>query len=386
MDEGDEKLAAAVIVAAGRGTRAGGEIAKQWQPLAGKRVLDWTIEAFRTSPFIGRIVVVVHPDEIDMIGGADILVVPGGNSRAASVRAGLEALAGSAPEAVLIHDGARACVSDRVIEDMTRMVEKYEAVAPGLAVNDALWSDAGDGFHEVTATVDRSHLYRAQTPQAFRFAAILDAHRQHGGDAADDVEVARAVGMSVRIGPGHPDNIKITTPEDFLRAERILKERQTMDIRLGNGFDVHRFGPGDHVTLCGVDIPHSRGLQGHSDADVAMHAVTDAIYGALAEGDIGQHFPPSEAEWKGAASDIFLRHAVERVAARGFTISNLDITIICEQPKIGPHAAAMRARMAEITGLDEGRISVKATTSEKLGFTGRGEGIACIATATLVRQ
>ena len=310
MDEGDEKLAAAVIVAAGRGTRAGGEIAKQWQPLAGKRVLDWTIEAFRTSPFIGRIVVVVHPDEIDMIGGADILVVPGGNSRAASVRAGLEALAGSAPEAVLIHDGARACVPDRVIEDIARM------------------------------TVDRSHLYRAQTPQAFRFAAILDAHRQHGGDAADDVEVARAVGMSVRIGPGHPDNIKITTPEDFLRAERILKERQTMDIRLGNGFDVHRFGPGDHVTLCGVDIPHSRGLQGHSDADVAMHAVTDAIYGALAEGDIGQHFPPSEAEWKGAASDIFLRHAVERVAAREFSVSNLDITIICEQPKIGPDAGA----------------------------------------------
>ncbi|MBT8414487.1 MAG: 2-C-methyl-D-erythritol 4-phosphate cytidylyltransferase, partial [Boseongicola sp.] len=264
MSETHEKLAAAVIVAAGRGTRAGGDIAKQWQPLAGRRVIDWTLSAFRASPHIGEIVVVLHAEECDMLGHDDVTVVAGGDSRAASVRAGLEALVDIAPDIVLIHDGARACIPDRVIEDMTRMVEKYDAVAPGLAITDALWSSEGEGFRQVNATVDRSNLYRAQTPQAFRFSAILNAHRAHEGLALDDVEVARAAGMTVQIGPGNADNIKITTPEDFTRAERILKERQLMDIRVGNGFDVHRFGAGDHVILCGVKIPHTRGLQGHS--------------------------------------------------------------------------------------------------------------------------
>ena len=386
MRETHENLAAVVIVAAGRGTRAGGDIAKQWQPLAGRRVIDWTLAAFRASPHIGDIVVVLHPDECDRLGYDDVTVVAGGDSRSASVRAGLEALADKAPDAVLIHDGARACVPDRVITDMARMVEKYDAVAPGLAISDALWSSEGDGFRQVNATVDRANLYRAQTPQAFRFSAILNAHRAHEGLALDDVEVARAAGMAVRIGPGHPDNIKITTPEDFIRAERILKERQLMDIRVGNGFDVHRFGAGDHVILCGVTIPHSRGLQGHSDADVGLHTITDAIYGALSEGDIGRHFPPSDPQWKGAASEIFLAHAANLAASRGFKISNIDCTLICEFPKIGPHAAAMQKEVARITKTDESRISVKATTSEKLGFTGRGEGIACMATVTLIAQ
>lgn len=386
MRETHENLAAVVIVAAGRGTRAGGDIAKQWQPLAGRRVIDWTLAAFRASPHIGDIVVVLHPDECDRLGYDDVTVVAGGDSRSASVRAGLEALVDKAPDAVLIHDGARACVPDRVITDMTRMVEKYDAVAPGLAISDALWSSEGDGFRQVNATVDRANLYRAQTPQAFRFSAILNAHRAHEGLALDDVEVARAAGMAVRIGPGHPDNIKITTPEDFIRAERILKERTPMDIRVGNGFDVHRFGAGDHVILCGVTIPHTRGLQGHSDADVGLHTITDAIYGALSEGDIGRHFPPSDPQWKGAASEIFLAHAANLAASRGFKISNIDCTLICEFPKIGPHAAAMQKEVARITKTDEARISVKATTSEKLGFTGRGEGIACMATVTLVAQ
>ncbi|NNJ66887.1 MAG: 2-C-methyl-D-erythritol 2,4-cyclodiphosphate synthase, partial [Boseongicola sp.] len=277
-------------------------------------------------------------------------------------------------------------IPDRVITDMTRMVEKYDAAAPGLPITDALWSSEGEGFRQVNATVERANLYRAQTPQAFRFSAILNAHRTHEGLALDDVEVARAAGMAVQIGPGHPDNIKITTPADFARAERILKERQLMDIRVGNGFDVHRFGAGDHVILCGVKIPHTRGLQGHSDADVGLHTVTDAIYGALSEGDIGRHFPPSDPQWKGAASEIFLTHAANLAASRGFVISNIDCTLICEFPKIGPHAAAMQTEVARITKTDESRISVKATTSEQLGFTGRGEGIACMATVTLIAQ
>ena len=377
---------AAVIVAAGRGTRAGGEMPKQWQPLAGKRVIDWTLDAFRANALIGQIVVVLHPDDLNLMDGAGVEVARGGATRAASVRAGLEALADNPPDAVLIHDAARACVPDRVITDMCRMLEAYPAVAPGLAMTDAIWTDEGaEDFRHVAGTLDRSHMYRAQTPQGFRFGAILAAHRGHEGDAADDVEVARAAGLQVRIGPGHPDNIKITTSADFARAERILKERQPMDIRLGNGYDVHRFGPGDHVVLCGVRVAHDRGLQGHSDADVGMHAVTDAIYGALAEGDIGRHFPPSDPQWKGAASDIFLRHAVELATARGFAIGNVDCTLVCELPKIGPHATAMQAAMAAILAIEPGRVSVKATTSEKLGFTGRGEGIAALATATLVR-
>ena len=252
--------------------------------------------------------------------------------------------------------------------------------APALPVTDALWR----GDHgQVSGVQDRTGLFRAQTPQGFRFADLLAAHRAFQGDAADDVQVARAAGLSVQIVDGHEDNLKITHPGDFDRAEKIL--RGQMDIRLGNGYDVHRFGDGDHVILCGVKIPHGRGLQGHSDADVGMHAVTDALYGALAEGDIGRHFPPSDPQWKGAASEIFLRHAADLVRERGFQISNIDCTLVCEYPKVGPHAAAMQAEMARIMGLTPDRVSIKATTSERLGFTGREEGIAALATAALVK-
>jgi 2-C-methyl-D-erythritol 4-phosphate cytidylyltransferase/2-C-methyl-D-erythritol 2,4-cyclodiphosphate synthase len=234
----------------------------------------------------------------------------------------------------------------------------------------------------VTGTQDRTGLWRAQTPQGFRFSAILNAHRNHPAPAADDVEIARRAGLSVAIVPGDEDNLKITREEDFARARRLMGER--MDIRLGNGFDVHAFTEGDHVWLCGVKIPHARALSGHSDADVGMHAITDAIYGALAEGDIGVHFPPSDPQWKGAASRIFLGHAVGLAKKKGYRVTGCDCTLICEEPKIAPHAAEMRAALATIMGLPTDRISVKATTSERLGFTGRGEGIAAIATATLV--
>lgn len=378
---------AVLIVAAGKGTRAGGGLAKQWRPLAGRRVIDWTIEAFQRAG-CGTIMVVRDPDNEHAIEALapypELLLADGGPSRSVSVRNGLIALQEIGVERVLIHDAARPCVCPQVIQQVLDALDDTPAAAPGLAVTDALWTGA-DGH--VTGTQDRSALFAAQTPQGFHFDAILAAHMRHDGTAADDVEVARQAGLAVRITPGDVNNIKITRPEDFSRAEHIL--RSTMDnipdIRLGNGYDVHRFGPGDHVMLCGVQVPHERGLQGHSDADVGMHAVTDALYGAMAEGDIGRHFPPSDPQWKGAASDIFLRHAVELARSKGYTISNVDCTLVCEYPKVGPHAETMRARMAEIMGMDMGRLSIKATTSERLGFTGRKEGIAALATATLVR-
>ena len=252
--------------------------------------------------------------------------------------------------------------------------------APALPVSDALWKGA-DGA--VIGTTPRAGLFRAQTPQGFTLDQITNAHHLHPHDAADDVELALKAGMAVAITPGSEDNLKITFPADFSRAERILGT--AMDIRLGNGYDVHAFGPGDHVWLCGVQITHEAGLIGHSDADVGMHALTDAIYGALAEGDIGRHFPPSDPQWKGADSAIFLAHAADLARERGFSFGNADVTLICEAPKIGPHAQAMQARLAEIMGVDATRISVKATTSERLGFTGRREGIAAIATAALIK-
>lgn len=370
---------AAIIVAAGRGTRAGGELPKQWQPLAGRRVIDWTVAAFEAVERIDTILLVLHPDDLARFAPRDrIEVTTGGATRAQSVRNGLEALDGRGIETVLIHDVARACTESAYITYVLYSL-KGQAAAPALPVTDALWRGCNA---QVTGTEDRAGLYRAQTPQAFDFNAILAAHRAFEGDAADDVEVARAAGIAVTILPGNERNLKITTSEDFTRAEKTLKDQ--MDIRTGSGYDVHRFGPGDHVTLCGVKIPHDRGLQGHSDADVGMHALTDALYGALAMGDIGQHFPPSDPQWKGAASDIFLRHSVQLVSEKGYNISNLDVTLICEYPKIGPHADAMRTALSNVMELDRTRISVKATTSEKLGFTGRGEGIAAMATATLV--
>ncbi|MBU2942013.1 bifunctional 2-C-methyl-D-erythritol 4-phosphate cytidylyltransferase/2-C-methyl-D-erythritol 2,4-cyclodiphosphate synthase [Shimia thalassica] len=375
------KTVAAVIVAAGRGTRAGAGIPKQWRPLAGLRVADWAIKAFTNHQQIDHVVAVVHPDDTEFTQSLDVETVSGGASRDQSVRAGLEALAGRGFDTVLIHDVARAGVSAEIITNVIAALGQSAGAAPALAVTDALWRGQTG---TVSGTQDREGLFRAQTPQGFRFEDILSAHRTHAGGAADDVEVARAAGLDVAIVAGNEANLKITTPGDFARMERIL--RGQMDIRLGNGFDVHAFEDGDHVVLCGVRVPHTHGLKGHSDADVGMHAVTDAIYGALAEGDIGRHFPPSEAEWKDADSAHFLDHAVKLATQKGFAISNVDCTLICERPKIGPHAAAMMQRMSEIMGLDADRISVKATTSERLGFTGREEGIAAIATATLVKS
>ncbi|MCP3969602.1 MAG: bifunctional 2-C-methyl-D-erythritol 4-phosphate cytidylyltransferase/2-C-methyl-D-erythritol 2,4-cyclodiphosphate synthase [Rhodobacteraceae bacterium] len=378
---GRQGITAAVIVAAGRGLRAGGDVAKQWQVLGDRRVADHTIGAFRSAPDVDRIVLVLHPAEL--FRGADYpdtLAVAGGETRAASVRAGLEALESSDVARVLIHDVARPLVSQLIIADILDALDVAPGAAPALELTDALWRGT-EGM--VTGTQDREGLFRAQTPQGFWFDAILAAHRGHTGDAADDVEVARAAGLQVAMVPGQVRNLKLTRAADFARAEMLMGGG--MDIRLGNGFDVHAFCPGNHVVLCGVRMPHDAGLKGHSDADVGMHAVTDAIYGALAMGDIGRYFPPSEAQWKGAESRIFLEHAAGLAARDGFRIANIDLTLICESPKIGPHATEMAERLAEITDLSTDRVSVKATTSEKLGFTGRGEGIAAMATAALVK-
>ncbi|MDP7152158.1 MAG: bifunctional 2-C-methyl-D-erythritol 4-phosphate cytidylyltransferase/2-C-methyl-D-erythritol 2,4-cyclodiphosphate synthase [Paracoccaceae bacterium] len=371
---------AAIIVAAGRGTRAGGDLPKQWQTLAGRRVADWTLDVFQRSQDVDRILLVIHPDDRELAADLDVETAIGGATRDASVLAGLLALEGSDCDKVLIHDVARPCLDGGLIARILQTLDSADGAAPALAVTDALWTGSSG---KVTGMQDRQGLYRAQTPQGFRYPAILAAHKSNDRPAADDVEVARNASLDVAMVEGHENNLKITTPADFARAEHIL--RGDMDIRLGNGYDVHRFGKGDHVILCGVKMPHDRGLQGHSDADVGMHAVTDAIYGALAEGDIGRHFPPSDMQWKGAASDIFLKHAVELASHKGFRISNVDCTLICETPKIGPHAGAMRAIMAKIMGIGADRVSVKATTSEQLGFTGRKEGIAAVATATLVQ-
>ncbi|CAM3863558.1 bifunctional 2-C-methyl-D-erythritol 4-phosphate cytidylyltransferase/2-C-methyl-D-erythritol 2,4-cyclodiphosphate synthase [Paracoccus yeei] len=371
---------AAIITAAGRGTRAGGDLPKQWRKLGRDSALARSIRAFAG---FSRIIVTVAPQDMDRalaeIAGPVVLVA-GGETRSASIRAALETLEGSDITHVLIHDGARPLVSDAVIRGVVDALQAgAQAAAPALPVSDALWRAEGG---QVTATASREGLFRAQTPQGFALAPILVAHRAFPEGAADDVELALRAGLAVSVTPGDEDNLKLTWPGDFARAERILGN--AMDIRLGNGFDVHAFTAGDHVWLCGVRVPHDRALLGHSDADVGMHALTDAIYGALAQGDIGRHFPPSDPQWKGAESHIFLRHAADLARSMGYRLSNADVTLICERPKVGPHAAAMQARLAEITGTDPDRISVKATTSERLGFTGREEGIAAIATATLI--
>ena len=374
---------AAIIVAAGRGVRAGGEVPKQWQMLAGEPVLTHSVRAFAKVAAVDQIVLVLHGDDmgraVKMLGG-QITAVTGGATRAQSVRAALEALAGRGVRHVMIHDAARPLVSPGLIGRLIAALENADAAAPALPLTDALWRADGT---LVAGIMPRDGLWRAQTPQCFAYDAILAAHRAYDGLPADDVEVARAACLPVQIVAGEERNLKLTFPADFERAETILRS-DGMDIRTGTGFDVHRFRAGDHLWLCGVKLPFDRGLEGHSDADVGMHALTDAIYGAVAGGDIGQHFPPTELRWKGAASHIFLRHAAELAAEMGYRISNADVTLICEKPRIGPHSAAMRAALADIIGLDLTRVSVKATTSERLGFTGREEGIAAMASATLV--
>jgi 2-C-methyl-D-erythritol 4-phosphate cytidylyltransferase / 2-C-methyl-D-erythritol 2,4-cyclodiphosphate synthase len=370
---------AVLIVAAGRGTRAGGTQPKQWQDLAGVPVVRRTVAAFDGLP----VWVAIHPDDRARAEAVlpGVRLVEGGETRAASVLAALTAMAGTGVTRVLIHDAARPLVSAGLVAALLAALDDHPGAAPALPVTDALWRGA-EG--RVTGTADRTGLFRAQTPQAFRFEAILAAHRAHPGGAADDVEVARAAGLDVAIVPGEESNLKLTFPGDFPRAEAILGAG-AMDVRMGNGYDVHAFCPGDHVWLCGVRVPHDRGLLGHSDADVGMHALTDAIYGALAAGDIGRHFPPSDPQWKGAASHIFLSHAMDLARDRGYRLANADVTLVCERPKIGPHAPGMQSELARIMAVGADLVSVKATTSERLGFTGREEGIAALATAVLIR-
>ncbi len=360
----------------------GGEIPKQYRLLGGIPVIARTIKAFDDHAAVTQIVVVIHVDDAEAFARAcptcttPLIVVHGGATRDVSVRAGLDAVDG--PDMVLIHDAARPLVSRDVIDGVLEALRVHEGAAPALAVTDALWR----GDTVVAELQNRAGLWRAQTPQGFRLTAIRAAHVAFEGAAADDVEVAQAYGLDVAITAGNERNMKLTASGDFERAEQMMG--QTLDIRVGNGFDVHRFGPGDQVWLCGIGVPHRRGLQGHSDADVGLHTLTDAIYGALAQGDIGTHFPPSDPQWKDMQSHVFLTHAVDLAVAMGFDISNADVTIMCELPKIGPHAARMRARVAELLLIDVGRVSVKATTTERLGFTGREEGIAAMATVTLV--
>lgn len=385
----------ALIVAAGRGSRAGPGAPKQYRDLGGMTVLRRAVLALAAHPSVASVRVVIHADDRAAHDAAlaGLPVAPpviGGATRQDSVRLGLEALAADAVDPgapVLIHDAARPFAPPALIDAALAALTGAAGACPSLPVVDTLRRGHGAGGNiAVTAgdIVARDGLFRAQTPQIFPLGQILAAHRAAIGQAlTDDVAVARAAGMTVALTAGDPANFKITTAQDLIRAERILSERQPMDIRFGIGFDVHAFAPGDHVTLCGVALPHDRGLTGHSDADVGMHALTDAIFGAIAEGDIGRWFPPSDPQWKGADSRIFLAKAAERVAARGGRILNVDVTLICERPKIGPHADAMRGRLAEILGIDVSRVSVKATTTERLGFAGREEGIAAQAAASV---
>ncbi len=381
-------VVAAVIVAAGRGRRAGGAGPKQFRPVNGETPLRRALTAFVRHPEIALVQPVIHPDDEGPYrreaAGLDLRPpVPGAETRQGSVRAGLDALAADSPDLVLIHDAARPFVSAALIGRAIGAARRFGAAVPAVRVSDAV--KLIDGTDAITGTVDRSSVRLAQTPQAFAFARLHDAHRKAAAagrdDFPDDAELAQWAGMTVSVFEGEAGNIKLTTPDDFARAEAMMRDALG-DVRTGSGIDVHAFGPGDHVTLGGVRIPHDRGLSGHSDADVVLHAVVDAILGVLAEGDIGVHFPPSDSRWKGASSDRFVTFAVERLAARGGQITHLDINVVCESPRIGPHRDAMRATIARLCRISIERVAIKATTSEGLGFTGRGEGIAAFATVT----
>jgi 2-C-methyl-D-erythritol 4-phosphate cytidylyltransferase/2-C-methyl-D-erythritol 2,4-cyclodiphosphate synthase len=375
----------ALVVGAGEGLRFGGEVPKQYRRLAGHAIVRRSLTAFLDHPEVTLVQAVIHPDHQDLYEDAVLgLSLPppvhGGATRQESVALGLEHLAGNPPARVLIHDAARPLVDHGVISRVLAALETSPGAIPALAVADTL--KRGDGSI-IETTIDRSGLWRAQTPQGFVFEDILAAHRHAGGeDLTDDAAVAERAGLAVAMVEGAEDNFKVTRTQDLKRAERTLGGGG--DVRTGFGLDVHRFEAGDHVTLCGVVIAHDFGLQGHSDADVGLHAVTDALLGAIGAGDIGAHFPPSDPQWKGTSSDVFLRHAGRLLSDMGGRIANLDVTLICEVPKIGPHREAMRARIADILEISKDRVSVKATTTERLGFTGRGEGIAAQAVATVV--
>lgn len=371
---------AQILVAAGKGARIGGKLPKQYRSIGGKMVLRRTIEATLAEPRISETIVVVAKDDAyitELISDLEnVRAVTGGATRTASVKAGLAALAENPPELVLIHDGARPFVTPDVIKGVVAGLSKVPAAVPALPIPDALKSLDG-------ASIDREQLRRVQTPQGFHFDKIWAAFQALGDDAsfADDIEVAQAAGLNIVFTKGDVNNFKVTYPEDFAKAEAML----TPDfyIASGTGFDVHRFTDGDVMWLCGIPIECGFTLLGHSDADAGLHALTDAILGAIAHGDIGDHFPPSDPKWKGASSDKFLLYAMEQVTARGGQLQHVDVTLICEKPKIKPHREAMRARIAELSALPLTRVSVKATTTEKLGFTGRGEGLAAQASATV---
>ncbi|MEZ5669233.1 MAG: bifunctional 2-C-methyl-D-erythritol 4-phosphate cytidylyltransferase/2-C-methyl-D-erythritol 2,4-cyclodiphosphate synthase [Alphaproteobacteria bacterium] len=388
-----QRSIAALIVAAGRGQRAGGERPKQYAPLGGgATVLGRALDAFLAAPLVDTVRVVIHPDDAALYraaaaGRAVAAPVAGGASRQQSVRAGLEALAADPPALVLIHDAARPFVGQATIAQVIGALAVDDGAIAAVPVADTLKQAGADGM--VAATRDRAGLWQAQTPQGFRFPAILAAHRAAAGrDLTDDAAVAEAAGIAVRLVPDRRDNFKITTADDLARA-RLLAGGSGggVDVRCGHGFDTHRLieDAARPLMLCGVAVPGALALAGHSDADVGLHALTDALLGAAGRGDIGQHFPPSDPRWQGAPSATFLRHAADIARAEGFAIAHADVTVICERPKVGPHRDAMRAAIAALLAIAPERVSVKATTTERLGYTGRGEGIAALASATLVR-
>ncbi len=381
---------AALIVAAGRGSRFGQSIPKQYAMLAGEPVLRHTARAFVDHPRVDVVQVVIHPDDIALYeqataGSALEQPVSGGATRQASVLNGLTALEHSRPEHGVIHDAARPLGPPEIISRALDALSATSGAIAAVPLNDTLKQAASDDAARIRRTVPRDGLWRAQTPQAFRFNDILMAHRAAANETlTDDAAVAEHSGLSVALIEGAEDNFKVTTNQDLRRAERIIHAKQTSSVRIGAGFDVHRFAPdGDHVMLCGVAIPHGKGLAGHSDADVGLHALVDALLGAIAAGDIGDHFPPSDARWAGAASSVFLEHARDLVAKAKGAIENVDLTLICERPRIGPHREVMRERIADLLAIPVARVSVKATTTEGLGFTGRGEGIAAQAMASV---
>jgi len=380
---------AALVVAAGRGLRAGGGIPKQYRAIGAAPAIRASLATLSAHGGIAAVQPVINPEDARLYeaaaeGLALMPPVSGGATRQASVRAGLRALAPVAPELVLVHDAVRPFASPALIARAITAATEHRAAVPVVPLVDTVKTIDASGT--VTGTLDRAQLRAVQTPQAFDFASLMEAHRRAEAagreDFTDDAALAEWAGLKVASFAGEPGNLKLTTPEDVARAEHDHAVALA-DTRTGSGFDVHAFAPGDHVMLGGVKIPHERGVTGHSDADVALHALTDALLGALAEGDIGSHFPPGDPQWRGASSDRFLTFAVERVRARHGRIAHLDLTIVCEAPRVGPHRDAMRARIAAIAGIEIDRVGVKATTSERLGFTGRGEGIAAMATATV---
>lgn len=376
----------AVVVAGGRGARAGGEIPKQYRMIAGVPMIRSSLALFAGHAQVDAVQPVIHSDDADLFAaasaGLDVLPpVLGRETRQGSVRSGLEAVAPLNPDIILVHDAARPFASPGLVARAIAAAAESAAAVPAMPVSDTV--KQVDDTGRVAATLDRSRLVTVQTPQAFAFPPLLDAHRRAAAagrdDFTDDAALAEWAGMAVAVFAGERANVKLTTADDVARAEA----ERLLDVRTGSGFDVHAFGEGDHVMLGGVRVPHTGGVIGHSDADVALHALTDAVLGALADGDIGWHFPPSDPQWRGVSSDRFLGFACERVRARGGLIAHLDVTIVCEAPRIGPHRDAMRARIAEIAGIAVERVAVKATTSETLGFTGRREGLVAMATATI---